>query len=168
MPPRRRLTIGIAISGTLLVTAYAVLAALQIIVLNPLAAVPSATLREIHAEMARMGESPGIPVTIGILGLGVLLAGGLLALFAGRADATPFAAATAHLLMLVLGAPAYFVASFGPGMALADTFLISGADYVSWAFAHYATSGIALLALLGAIAIGSARSDPTKRAPATA
>ena len=164
----RLATVGIAICGTLLITAYAVLAALQIIVLNPLAAVPGATLDEIHEEMARMGESPGIPVTIAILGLGVLLAGALLVLIAVRADATPFAAATACLLMLVLGAPAYFIASFGPGMALADAFLISGADSSPWAIPLYMTSGAALLVLLALIVIESARSSTARRAPAAA
>lgn len=52
MPPRRRVTIGIALSGTLLVTAYAVLAALQIIVLNPLAAIVIGSARSDPAKRA--------------------------------------------------------------------------------------------------------------------
>ena len=51
----------VALVGTLAVLAYAALAGLQILVLNPLAAVPGRTLPQIEAEMARWGESLGAP-----------------------------------------------------------------------------------------------------------
>ena len=58
----------------------------------------------------------------------------------------------AYLVLLTFGAPAYFMASFGAGMGLADTYGISGADYSPWARPLYLVS---LLSLLAALAIGA-------------
>ncbi|QKJ18609.1 hypothetical protein [Microbacterium hominis] len=135
----------IALTGTIAVIAYATLAITQILVLNPLAAVPGATLDEIHAGLAAANEVISAPWVIGLLAIGPILAV-VLALLSRRADMTGRAIALAYLLILAFGAPAYFVASFGPGMALADAFMISGADYAPWGGALYLVSGAALLA----------------------
>ena len=66
------------------------------------------------------------------------------------------------LALLVLGAPAYVVASFPAGMSLADTYGISGGDHSPWASPLFATSlaalllGIALAAMLRPAVDGSA------------
>lgn len=56
-----RTAVVIAAVGTALVTAYAGLAALQILVLNPLAAAPGRNLDEIGEDMAAAGESLTAP-----------------------------------------------------------------------------------------------------------
>lgn len=143
-----RTVLLISVLGTVSVVVYAGLAALQILVLNPLAARPGASLAQIHADMAAMNEAPGTAMTLAILGLGVALAVMLLVLLVRRADATPVAALLGYLSVIVMGAPAYFIASFGPGMALADTYGIGGADYSRWALPLYAASLAALVAIL--------------------
>lgn len=144
----RSLTRRIAALGTLAVVAYAALAAVQILVLNPLAAVPGRTLPQIEAELARWGESLGTPRVLGLLGFGVTLAVALLVTAWLDKDPAPWDYALGYLAMLVLGAPAYFVASFGAGMALADSFGISGGDHAPWALPLYIASALALVALV--------------------
>lgn len=53
----QRRTLLISIVGVLAVLAYAVLAALQILVLNPLAAAPGLTMDEIRFAMAEAGRT---------------------------------------------------------------------------------------------------------------
>lgn len=144
-PTKARL---IAVVGTLLVAAYAALAALQILVLNPLAAVPGKSLPEIEATMAQANEGLGTPWVLAWLGVGVAMAVGMFASVLRTHDARPGAVAAAFLVLLALGAPAYFLVSFGPGMALADAFGISGADHSPWALPLFAASGLAVVALV--------------------
>jgi hypothetical protein len=148
--------------GCVLVIAYAVLAALQILVLNPLAARPGRTLDQIHADMAAANEAPGTAVTLLILGTGVALAILVFALMAFRPDASRTAATLSYLLMLVFGAPAFFAASFGPGMSLADTYGISDADYAPWGKVLYLVSAVALIAAV----VVAVTHMPVRRAPA--
>ena len=164
MTTRHASTLAIGAAGALLVMAYATLAAVQILVLNPLAAVPGKSLGRIHADMAAMNESPGSAMTLTILGAGVALALVvlLLLLLTVRPDSTPTAAVVAYLTMLAFGAPAYFIASFGPGMSLADTYGIGGADYSRWALPLYA---ISLLSVVALVAVAVARM--TVRSPQT-
>ncbi len=141
-----RAALATAMAGTVVVAAYAALAAVQMLVLNPLAAVPGRTLSQIHAEMAAAGESPGTAGVLVVLGVGVALA------VAGVVVVRRGAAATAtvaigYLVLLALGAPAYFLASFGPGVSLADTYFISGGDHAPWAKPLYAVSLVALVAI---------------------
>ena len=122
--PTHRRSMAKAAVGTGLVVAYAFLAALQILVLNPLASVPGKNLGEIYAEVEAAGESMGVWVVIANLLLGPAIAITLLVLRARRRPMQPArATAIPYLALLVLGAPAYFWASFGPGMSLADTFM---------------------------------------------
>jgi hypothetical protein len=153
----------IAAIGTLMVTAYAALAAVQILLLNPLAAAPGLELEQIHADMAAVGESLSAPTAIGVLSVGVGLAIVLFGLIAVRREATPLAAVFGYLVLLVFGAPAYFIASFGAGMGLADTYMIGGADYSPWARPLYLVSVLCLLAALtiGAIDLTRRHRRPT-------
>ncbi|WP_374314970.1 hypothetical protein [Microbacterium sp.] len=112
-----------------------------------------------HAVLA---EAPGTAVTLVILGTGVALAILVFALMAFRPDASGTAATLFYLLMLVFGAPAFFAASFGPGMSLADTYGISGADYAPWGKVLYLVSAVALIAAV----VVAVTHMPVRRAPA--
>lgn len=154
-------TLWISIVGVLAVTIYAALAAVQILVWTPLASAPGLTLDQIRAELSGAGESLNAPTTIMILGVGVVLALAL-AVIVMTSRAVPMIAAAGFLSLLMLGAPGFFIASFGPGMALADTFMISAGIYLPGVRAFYITSAsaAALLVLGGVVAVLRARSAP--------
>ena len=164
-PDRSRTIKGIAVTGTVLVIAYAVLAALQILVLNPLAAVPATSLEQIHLAMAAAKETPGVPFVVIVLSIGAAAATALLVLFWRGRSAEPQSAFFAYALLLMFGAPAYFIASFGAGMALADTFLISGGDYSRWSLVLYAVSAAAMLSMLVVVIADLVRSRRRERVP---
>ena len=155
----RRQALWISIVGVLAVTAYAALAAVQILVLNPLAAAPGLTLDEIRSEMSSAGEDLGQGAVFLILGIGVALAVAVaIVSMVGRAD--PAVTAMVFLALLMLGALGYFAASFGAGMGLADTFGIGGADYSPWARPLYAVSALAAAAIVIVAVVTVARRRP--------
>ncbi|QMU96455.1 hypothetical protein FVO59_03950 [Microbacterium esteraromaticum] len=147
MTARTVLTPRVAAAGLVVVTAYAALAALQIFVLNPLAAVPGASLSAVYAEMDAVGETMPVAMPAVVLGIGVVAAV-VVAVLSIRSRLEPAHSALLFLLLLVFGTPGYFVASFGPGMNLADTFMISGADYSRWSLVLYAVSMAAVVAVV--------------------
>lgn len=142
-----RRPVVVAVIGALAVTLYAVWASLQILVLNPLAVAPGRTLGEIHTEMAAMNEQIGIAGVLIFLGIGVAVAVAV-AVVSVRRSASPRGTAAVFLAILILGTPAYFVASFGPGMALADAFATSGADRFPGAVPLYIVSLLATGAII--------------------
>lgn len=155
----RRQALWISIVGVLAVAAYAALAAVQILVLNPLAAAPGLTLDEIRSEMSSAGEDLGQGTVFFILGIGVALAVAVaIVSMVGRAD--PAVTAMVFLALLMLGALGYFAASFGAGMGLADTFGIGGADYSPWARPLYAVSALAAAAIVIVAVVTVARRRP--------
>ncbi|WEK61078.1 MAG: hypothetical protein P0Y60_17515 [Candidatus Microbacterium colombiense] len=157
-----RHTLWISIAGVVAVIAYAALAAAQILVLNPLAAAPGLTLDQIHAEMSDASESLRPDVVLFILGVGVALSIGVAVISIVR-KAPPIVPAMSMLGLLMLGTFGYFVASFGAGMALADTFGISGAEYSPWAMPLYLVSVLAALtaAVGGVLHVRRARVVPS-------
>ena len=149
-------TPGVAVIGLIAVTAYAALAALQILVLNPLAAVPGASLGGIYAEMDAVGET--MPVTMPLLMLGVGVAAAVVvAVLSIRSRLEPAHSALLFLLLLIFGTPGYFVASFGPGMSIADAFGLGGADHSRWSLLLYAVS---LAAAVGAVVLAMRMRGP--------
>jgi hypothetical protein len=157
MTRMQRRTLWISIAGVLAVTAYAAWAAVQILVLNPLAAVPGLTLDEIGTEMSAAGEDLLWEPVAFILGIGVALAV-VVAILSIRGRAHPVVPAMSFLALLMLGALGYFAARFGVGMSLADTFGISGAEYSPWGWPLYAVSLLAGAALaVGAAVTGMRR-----------
>lgn len=157
MTPVPRPTLWISVAGAIVVTAYAALAALQILVLNPLAAAPGdLSLDEMRAAMSSAGESLMPATVLGILGIGVCLGIGTAAVCI-LTRAHPIVPTMTFLAVLMGGAPAYFVASFGPGMALADTFFIGGGDASPWAIPLYAVSVLSAVAVLVGAALTSGR-----------
>ncbi|CAH0153767.1 hypothetical protein [Microbacterium sp. Bi121] len=151
MTTRTRTAVAASIVGVLAVTLYATWAAVHILVINPLAAVPGTGLVEIYATMSDAGQMFSIGWVFAILGLGVVLAVAV-AWVCIASKSPPVVAISAQLGLLVSGAPAYFIASFGPGMSLADTYLISGGSHSPWHLPLYAISALAAVAVI-AIAI---------------
>lgn len=143
----------IAILGTAVVIAYAALAALQILVLNPLAGVPGASLEEIYRDLAAAGEPVLLAPVLLIIAGGPLLAMAMLAMTLAQRRLPWLTTTFAYLALLALGSPAYFIASLGPGAALADTYGISGADSAIWGIPLHGASGAALFGFLVLVAI---------------
>lgn len=154
MTAQRRTSTLISVIGVLAVAAYAAWSAVHILVLDPLAAVPGLDLDEIYGAMADAGETFSIAWVIGFLCFGVILAVAA-AWVCIATKAPPIVAASGPLALLILGAPAYFMASFGPGMALADTFMISGGSHSPGHLPLYAISALAAVAVI-VLAIGAA------------
>lgn len=134
-----RARIAVAAMGTALVIAYAALMVLQILVLNPLAAAPGRTLEQIHLDMEAANQSLMPGFAIGIPAFGVALAL-VLAAIGMRARMPASVLGMGYLALLVVGSPAYLVASFGAGMSLADTYSIGGADHSPWSLLLHGTS----------------------------
>ena len=134
--------------GTALTTMYAGWAAVQILALNPLAAVPAHSLAQIHHDLRIAGESLGTLSVVAVLTIGVGLAAASLVFTLTHRGMTVRAVAAIYLVLLSFGAIAYVTASFGAGVALADTYGISGRDAGLGAVPLYTTSGLALLAVL--------------------
>ena len=161
MNSTRRLSArAVALIGTGAVVAYALLAAVQILVWNPQAAVPGVGLDQIYADVAATGESMAAGMVIAFLAVGPLLAIALLVGVWRRPEGRASVVGVRFLVLLALGAPAYFWANFGPGMALADTFFVSGGDHSPWSAPLYVTSGLAVLAL---VVFLLARVEPLQR-----
>lgn len=156
--PRR--TVWISVAGVVAVTAYAALAAVQILVLNPLAAAPGLTPEEIRVEMANANEDPGYPRALAILGLGIAMAVAT-AIVSIVSKAPAIVPGMTFLALLMFGAVTYFVASFSSGMALADPFGISGGDYSRWARPLYAVSALAAIAIIVGGITMTRRGHPT-------
>jgi hypothetical protein len=144
---RRRQTIVVSIVGVLAVALYAGFAALQILVLNPLAAAPGRSLDQIRTDLSNVGESLGAEVVVFVLGIGVVIAV-VVAVVAIAGAARPTLTALLFLAVLSVGAFGYFAASFTAGMGLADTYGISGADYSPWARPLYLVSAASLIAAI--------------------
>lgn len=134
--------------GVLSVTLYAAWAAVQILVLNPLAARPGDTLAQVYADMVAVGETMPVVPTLIFLALGIAIAV-VVAVLSIRSDVDATVAALLFLVVLALGTPAYFVASFSPGMYVADAFGVSGADGSPWAAPLYVVSLLASGAIIG-------------------
>ena len=143
-PMRRVRAVTVAVVGSGAVVVYAFLAAVQILVLNPLAAVLGAGLDRIFAGVAAAGQSMSTGLVIFFLAVGPLIAIAVLVAAWRRPGRQARLVAVCYLMLLGVGASAYFWASFGPGIALADTYFISGGDHSAWAVGLYATSGLAV------------------------
>ncbi|RZU62165.1 hypothetical protein EV380_1755 [Zhihengliuella halotolerans] len=128
---------------------------LQLLVWEPLAAAPGASLDEIRAAVEQAGESLYEPVVVGWAVIGTVLAAAVLA----GALARRFSAhqtLVLHLALLVLAAPSYLFVSFGPGMALGDTFVTSG-SYPPWGTLLYFVSLVAFAVLVPASMLAARR-----------
>ena len=80
--------------------------------------------------------------------IGVFLAAVVLLGAVARPTLTTELVIAANLVLLVFAAPGHIFVAFGPGMSLADTFMVSGADHAPWGAALYLVSGLALAGLI--------------------
>jgi hypothetical protein len=149
------------VAGLLLVAGYAVAGTLHVLLWNPLAAVPGATVAEIHAVMDGANETLAAPAVLAWAAIGISLSAVVL-IAAMRRSIPGGTAAALDLLLLVLAAPSHWMASFPAGMGLADAFAISGGDYAPWGKVLYTVSAISLAGLLA----GVIRRERTQRAQA--
>lgn len=145
---RSRRPVVAATWGLAAVAAYAVAGVLQILVWNPLAAVPGATLGEIRADMARAQEPLSASWVVGWAGIGLLLAALVLRVTVVRRTIRVNLVVAMYLVLVVFAAPGHIFVAFGPGMSLADTFMISGGDHAPWGGVLYLFSAAALVALI--------------------
>ncbi|WP_174722209.1 hypothetical protein [Cryobacterium lyxosi] len=152
--PRR--AIRAAAVGFGAVALYALVGVLQILVWNPLAAVPGATLAQIRANMTLANEPLVANGVVIWAAIGMVLAAVVLVVTIVRHTSAVLPVAAAYLVLLVFAAPGHFFVAFGPGMSIADTFMISGGDHAPWGVVLYLVSAAALLALIVLI-IGAAR-----------
>lgn len=148
-----RLAAGAVVPGV--IAAAAALAALQVFVLNPLAAAPGDRgLGRIYADLSAAGQL-GVPFVLPavILAAGLGVAAVLWFLTWRREEVDPLAVLALGLASLVAASPAYFMASFGPGMALADTYGVGGGDHSPWAWPIYAVSVLASAGLVAVVVL---------------
>ncbi|WP_426978891.1 hypothetical protein ACQCSU_06340 [Pseudarthrobacter sp. O4] len=141
----------------MIITAYALTGTLQILVWNPLAAVPGATLDEIHAGLNEANESLAAPVVIAWAISGVVLAGLVLIRALTQSGSRVKDVLVLDLLLLVLAAPSHWYAAFPAGMGIADAFATSGGDHTPWGMVLYGISAVALSALVAMATIKSGK-----------
>lgn len=157
----------VAVAGVVAITAYAGVALMQILVWNPEAAVPGLTADEVWRGVGAANQGPPNAFVIGVLAVGPLLALVFLVLSA-VIDLGVWATVASYLGLLATGMAGYFVASFGPGMGLADTYLISGGDYALGGVLLYAVSVLAMVGLFALFVGALVRNRRERRALATA
>jgi hypothetical protein len=150
----QRRTVRAGLIGLALVVGYAVVGALQILVWNPLAAVPGATLGEIHAHLAQANETLAAPQVLAWAVIGTALAGAVLRAAMKRSMTRARGVVALDLLILVLAAPSHWFASFPAGMGIADTYATTGGDHTPWGGVLYTVSAAALVALIALLVVG--------------
>ncbi|MDM7889452.1 hypothetical protein QUG98_13415 [Curtobacterium sp. RHCJP20] len=161
---RGAVRIVVAVVGVVVVAAYAALLAVNALVLDPLAAVPGATLPEIHARVGAAGFSVAGDVrgVVVVASIGVVLA--LAASVVGLAARLPATVvAVMHLGVLAAGALATFQSGFWLGMDVADTFGTSGGAHTIWAGVLYLTSLAAFVAIPVVLFLTAVRTRNTQR-----
>jgi hypothetical protein len=148
----------VAVSGALVVTAYAVLLAVNALVLDPLAAVPGKSLSDVYATVDAMGNSVAQDI-VGVLvtaGIGVALA--VASACIGLSDRySTHVIAVMHLGLVALGALATFQSGFFLGMDVADSFGVSGGAHGPWAGVLSGTSLAALVAIPAVLSVTMVR-----------
>ena len=149
--------VAAGVIGVLVIAAYAIAGALQILIWNPLAAVPGKSLEQIRAEMAAVGESMGEPAVYGMAVIGTGLALTVLAAALLGWIKRPKTVVLLILALLALGTVARWVASFPAGMGIADTFATHGGDHAPWGWMLHWVSVAAFLALLLVALLGRRR-----------
>lgn len=145
---QQRRVMPIVLVGVLVTGAYAWIGAMQILVWNPMAAVPGMTLDEIKTAMSAANEPLAEAHVYVWAAIGVCLALGFGMYGVLKVPDLPWTIARWFLVILVLGTPTYFFASFNPGMSIADAFATSGGDHAPWSRILYGISLLALITLM--------------------
>lgn len=149
-----------AISAFLVVSAYAAWALVQILVLNPLVAVPGVSLARIYAEVEAAGQSMDVWLVVAFLAVGPLAMLAHVVLAALR-PLPRWLPSVVGLSLLTAGPLVYWWASIAPSIGLADAYSIRGGDHSPWAWPLVAVSVLALVVLVvrGLRAIGQLRGN---------
>ena len=145
---QQRHVVPLVLVGVLITAAYGLIGALQILVWNPIAAVPGMSLQEIKTAMSSVNE-PLVEAPVYVWAL----AGPVLALTVGTFSIMKFPGlswtiARFFLILIMLGTPSYCFVSFSPGMSIADAFATTGGDHSPWSRILYGMSFLALFLLL--------------------
>jgi hypothetical protein len=150
----RRQRIPVALGGVLLVTALAVVGAVDLLVWNPLAKVPGTDLQSIYFQMSlRDGFDIGVNVAWVVTWAAFWTAASILVLAAacgGRVSPlTPRRIAVVTLGLVGAAVFFRFFAGFGFGMSIADTFATNGGDgsFVSALLPHLGQLALAVAVL---------------------
>lgn len=111
-------------------------------------AVPGMSLQEIKTAISTANEPlVEAPVYVWALaGLIIALTFGVLSLV--KFPDLPWAVTRIFLILIILGMPTYFFASFNPGMSIADAFATSGGDHAPWSMTLYGMSLLSLALLV--------------------
>ncbi|GAA4668141.1 hypothetical protein GCM10025780_08380 [Frondihabitans cladoniiphilus] len=144
----------ITISGVGTVAAYSSLMTLQALVLDPLAAVPGRSLRQIHAHLLASGmnvTSDNVSVIVSA-SIGVALSVTVAAVAINRRLSSVLMAVL-FLSIVALGALVTFGSGFALGMDIADSYGGGGGSHTVWAPVLYGTSFLAFLALVAVLAV---------------
>jgi hypothetical protein len=149
----QRHTVRAGLIGLIVVASYAVVGALQILVWNPQAAVPGATLDEIHAQLEQANETLAAPLVLAWAVIGTALAAAVLLAAMKRSITRVRGVVVLDLLILVLAAPSHWFASFPAGMGIADAYATRGADHAPWGMVLYAVSAAALVGLVAFLVV---------------
>ncbi|WIB77233.1 hypothetical protein DEJ28_16565 [Curtobacterium sp. MCPF17_002] len=153
-----RTRIVVAVVGVVVVTLYAVLLAVQQLVLDPLAAVPGTSLGAIHAHLERQGFDVrgDVVAVIVTAAIGVALAI-VVATTTLWKHVEPHFVAAWMLGIIAAGAVPFFFAGFQLGMDVADGYGVSGGAHTVWAGVLFVTSAIALVAIPVVLVFGERR-----------
>lgn len=157
---RTRIVVGVV--GTLVVTLYAGLLALNALVLDPLSAVPGQSLGAIYGHLAAQGYQvrTDVVAVLVIAAVGIALAVTVLIVALVRRT-TAHVAAAWLLAIVAAGAVQVFGSGFQLGMDVADGYGIGGEDHTIWAGVLYVTSLVALLAIPVVLVVGERRRGRT-------
>ena len=156
---QQRHVVPIVLVGVLITAAYALIGALQILIWNPMAAVPGMSLQEIKTAMSSANE-PLVEAPVYLWAV----AGPVLALTVGtfsimKFPDLPWTITRFFLIIIMLGMPTYYFFSFSPGMSIADAFATTGGDHAPWSRILYGISLLALFLLL----VTRTKKDQTRR-----
>ncbi|WP_248704054.1 hypothetical protein [Curtobacterium sp. MWU13-2055] len=153
---RTRIVVGVV--GTLVVTLYAGLLALNALVLDPLGAVPGQSLGAIYGHLDAQGYRvrTDVVAVLVIAAVGIALAVTVLIVTLVRRT-TAHVAAAWLLAIVAAGAVQVFGSGFKLGMDVADGYGIGGEDHTIWAGVLYVTSLVALLAIPVVLVVGERR-----------
>lgn len=139
----------LSVLGIVVVGAYAALMAYESLVLDPLAAVPGASLQDIHSHLTESGMNveADIAAVIRTSAIGVGLAVIAAAVGIWR-RVSPTTLAIMFLALVAAGAAPAFLNGFALGMDVADAYGVSGGAHTIWPGVLYMTSLAALIALV--------------------
>lgn len=163
VPRRRRMLVALPFTlGTLVIV---VLGALHLTVWNPLARAPGRSLEEIYAEMVSAGQLVPSQASAFVIVWAAFWSSAAIALLLACGLPRRSAALTRRrivvlgLLLIALTVVFKWAAGFAIGMALADTFMTSGADAAP---TGPALNIVGQFALAAALLIGLAPGAPTR------